>query len=99
MEVKISNYGGIVTSLKVPDRHGKLGDVVLGYDTLAGYLKASPYFGAIIGRYANRIAKGRFTLDGKEYKLATNNGAQRIARRPQRLRQGRLEADTLDEDP
>lgn len=75
VEVKITNYGGIVVSLKVPDRNGTLGDVVLGYDTLEGYLKDNrPYFGAIIGRYANRIAKGRFTLDGREYRLAQNDG-------------------------
>jgi aldose 1-epimerase len=63
-----------VISLKVPDRNGKLGDVVLGYDNLDGYLKQTPYFGALIGRYGNRIAKGRFTLDGHEYTLAINNG-------------------------
>jgi aldose 1-epimerase len=74
MEVRAMTYGGIIVSLRVPDRTGALGDVVLGYDTLDGYLKASPYFGAIIGRYGNRIARGRFKLDGKEYKLATNNG-------------------------
>jgi aldose 1-epimerase len=74
MEVRAITYGGIILSLRVPDRTGKLGDVVLGYDELGGYLKASPYFGAIIGRYGNRIARGRFTLDGKEYKLAVNNG-------------------------
>jgi aldose 1-epimerase len=73
-EAKISNYGGLVISLKVPDRNGKSGDVVLGYDNLADYIKSSPYFGAMIGRYGNRIAKGKFTLDGKEYTLAVNNG-------------------------
>ncbi len=72
-EAKITNYGGIVTSLKVPDRNGDLGDVVLGYNELAGYLKDSPYFGALIGRYGNRIDKGRFTLDGVEYSLTTND--------------------------
>ena len=72
-EARISNYGGIVTSLKVRDRRGKLGDVVLGYDGLAGYLKSTPYFGSLVGRYGNRIAKARFTLNGKEYKLAPNN--------------------------
>lgn len=72
-EAKISNYGGIVVSLKVPDRNGKLGDVVLGYDNLADYLKETPYFGALIGRYGNRIARGKFTLDGQEYTLWTNN--------------------------
>lgn len=72
-EARISNYGGLVVSLKVPDRNGHLGDVVLGYDTLAGYLKETPYFGALIGRYGNRIARGKFTLDGQQYTLATNN--------------------------
>jgi aldose 1-epimerase len=74
MEVRAMTYGGIIVSLRVPDRTGAPGDVVLGYDSLDGYLKASPYFGAIIGRYGNRIARGRFKLDGKEYKLAANNG-------------------------
>ena len=74
VEATICNYGGIVTSLKVPDRNGKLGDVVLGYDNLAGYLKETPYFGSLIGRYGNRIAKGKFTLNGQTYTLATNNG-------------------------
>lgn len=74
VEVRAMTYGGIIVSLRVPDRDGKLGDVVLGHDTLAGYQKASPYFGAIIGRYGNRIARGQFTLDGKAYSLATNNG-------------------------
>jgi aldose 1-epimerase len=72
-EARISNYGGLVVSLKVPDKNGKLSDVVLGYDNLSDYIKETPYFGALIGRYGNRIAKGRFTLDGKEYALATNN--------------------------
>jgi aldose 1-epimerase len=73
MEATIMTYGGIVTSLKVPDRNGKFSDVVLGYDNLDGYLTNSPYFGALIGRYGNRIAKGRFTLDGQTCTLATNN--------------------------
>ncbi len=72
-EAKISNYGGLVISLKVPDKHGQLGDVTLGYDNLEGYLKDTPYFGALIGRYGNRIARGKFTLDGTQYTLATNN--------------------------
>ncbi|HWI55819.1 MAG TPA: aldose epimerase family protein [Bacillota bacterium] len=72
-EARICNYGGLVVSLKVPDKNGKLGDVVLGYDNLEGYLKETPYFGALIGRYGNRIAKGQFTLDGRQYTLATNN--------------------------
>ncbi len=74
MEARIMTYGGIIVSLKVPDKDGKLGDVVLGYDNLDSYVKNSPYFGAMIGRYGNRIAKGHFTLDGKEYTLAVNNG-------------------------
>lgn len=73
MEVRIMTYGGIIQSIKVPDKSGQFGDVVLGYDNLDGYLKSSPYFGALIGRYGNRIAKGHFTLDGTEYTLATNN--------------------------
>jgi aldose 1-epimerase len=72
-EARISNYGGIVVSLKVPDRNGQIDDVVLGYDNLDDYLKETPYFGALIGRYGNRIARGKFTLDGHEYTLATNN--------------------------
>lgn len=78
-EVKITTYGGIVVSLKVPDRNGKLDDVVLGYDNLAGYLKNNAaYLGALIGRYANRIAKGRFSLNGTEYHLAQNNGENHL---------------------
>jgi aldose 1-epimerase len=78
VEAKITNYGGIVTSLKVPDRSGKLADIVLGFDNLDAYLKGHPYFGAIIGRYGNRIAKGRFSLNGVEYKLAVNNGENHL---------------------
>jgi aldose 1-epimerase len=75
MQVKITNYGGIVVSLTAPDRNRKFADVVLGYNDLDSYLKPPfPYFGALVGRYANRIAKGRFTLNGEEYKLAVNNG-------------------------
>src|SRR3989454_2228759 len=77
-EVKITNYGGIITSLKMPDRNGKRDDIVLGFDNLDAYLKGHPYFGAIIGRYGNRIAKGRFTLHGVEYKLAVNNGENHL---------------------
>ncbi len=74
VEAKITNYGGILVSLKVPDRNGKFDDVVLGFNDLDTYLKGHPYFGALIGRYGNRIAKGRFTLNSVEYKLAVNNG-------------------------
>ena len=74
MKAKIITYGGIITELDAPDRDGKMGDVVLGFDNLKGYLAGHPYFGALVGRVANRVAKGQFTLDGKEYKLAINNG-------------------------
>ncbi len=74
MEVKAITLGGIITSLKVPDKSRQLGDVVLGYDTLQGYLDKSPFFGTIVGRYGNRIGKGRFTLDGTSYQLSVNDG-------------------------
>lgn len=73
MEVTLLNYGATIQSIKVPDREGKLGDVLLGFDSLDGYKGTHPYIGAIVGRYGNRIAKGRFTLNGVEYKLATND--------------------------
>ena len=78
IELKAISYGGIITSLRVPDRAGKMDDIVLGFDRLDGYLKDPPFFGAIIGRYGNRIAKGQFALDGKTYKLATNNGPNHL---------------------
>lgn len=78
MEVRAISYGGIITSLRVPDRSGHLDDVALGFDSLDGYIKNPPYFGAIIGRYGNRIAKGHFTLDGKTYTLALNNGPNHL---------------------
>jgi aldose 1-epimerase len=78
LEVRIISYGGIVISLRVPDRDGRLDDIALGYDNLDGYLKSTPYFGAIIGRYGNRIAKGKFTLDGKTYQLAANNAPNHL---------------------
>jgi aldose 1-epimerase len=74
VEARITTYGGIVVSLKVPDRNARLGDVVLGYENLEGYLTNSSYFGALIGRYGNRIAKGSFQLGGTPYQLAQNNG-------------------------
>ncbi len=72
--LRVMNYGGIITSLEMPDRDGKSDDVVLGFDTLDDYLKGHPYFGAIIGRYGNRIAGGQFRLDGEDYFLAKNLG-------------------------
>lgn len=74
MEVRAMSYGGIITSLRVPDKNGKLDDVVLGHNSLEGYFPNKPYLGAIIGRYANRIANGKFTLDGMQYTLPRNNG-------------------------
>lgn len=76
--VSIITYGGTVTSLRVPDRDGRLADVVLGFKTLADYEKKSPYFGCLVGRFGNRIAKGKFTLDGHTYRLATNNNGQSL---------------------
>src|SRR5829696_701952 len=78
VEARITTYGGIVVSLKVPDRNGRLGDVVLGYENLEGYLTNSSYFGALIGRYGNRIAKGSFQLGGTPYQLAQNNSENHL---------------------
>ena len=75
---KIMTYGATLTELRVPDKDGKIDDVVLGFDNLAQYLKGSPYFGATVGRVANRIARGKFTLDGKDYTLAVNNGPNHL---------------------
>jgi aldose 1-epimerase len=77
-ETTISTYGGVVVSLKMPDRTGAMGDVVLGFDQFEGYLKPPPYFGAIVGRYGNRIGGARFSLNGVEYTLAKNNGANSL---------------------
>jgi aldose 1-epimerase len=77
-EAKITNFGAIVVSLKVPDRKGELQDVVLGYDDLAGYVKDKDFFGATVGRYGNRIGAGKFTLDGKTYQLDLNNGPNHL---------------------
>ena len=74
VEARIMTYGAAIVSLKTPDRQGRLQNIVLGFDTLAPYLAGVPYFGATVGRYANRIAKGRFVLDGKAYQLPTNDG-------------------------
>jgi aldose 1-epimerase len=79
VEARITNYGGVLLSLKVPDRAGRLDDVVLGYDGVGDYVGGNPkYMGAIIGRFGNRIAGGRFTLGGVEYKLATNSGENHL---------------------
>jgi aldose 1-epimerase len=78
MEVALTNYGGIVQKLTAPDRDGNYEDIVLGFDSVTEYVADSPYFGAIIGRYGNRIGAGRFTLDSREYQLATNNGKNHL---------------------
>jgi len=78
MVVKITNYGGIVTSIQTPDKDGKMADVVLGFDNLPNYLDGHPYFGCIVGRYGNRIANGKFSIHEKEYSLAVNNGPNHL---------------------
>ena len=78
MVVSVINYGGIITNLEVPDKNGKIADVVLGFNSLEGYLTPPPYFGAIIGRFGNRIANGKFSLDGTEYELAQNDGQNHL---------------------
>ena len=92
MTVKIITYGGIVTEIDTPDRKGKIANVALGFDNLADYVAKSPYFGAIIGRYANRIANGTFTLAGDDVHAREQQRPQRPARRHQGLRQGGLGA-------
>jgi aldose 1-epimerase len=78
MTVRITNYGGIIQSIEVPDRRGRTANVALGFDNLDDYVTSSPYFGCITGRYANRIAGGRFTLEGQTYQLAQNNGVNHL---------------------
>ena len=78
MEVRVISYGAIIQSIRVPDRNGRFADVVNGHDTLDGYRTRSRFFGAVVGRYGNRIAKGKFTLDGREYTLAVNNGPNHL---------------------
>jgi aldose 1-epimerase len=78
LELTAITYGGIITSLRAPDRQGRLADVVLGYRDLGFYLAASPYFGCLVGRYGNRIARGRFILDGRTFDLATNDGPNHL---------------------
>ena len=90
MRVDILTFGCVIARLEVPDRRGRIDNVVLGLDSLAGYALRSPHFGAIAGRYANRIARGRFAIDGKDYQLDHQRRAQRHAWRAQGLPQGRL---------
>ncbi|HJV48043.1 MAG TPA: aldose epimerase family protein [Geothrix sp.] len=84
VEARLTNFGGKLASLRVPDRQGHVADIVLGYGTYAAYVHGNPYFGAIIGRYANRIARGRFSLDGSVYQLAVNNGPHALHGGPTR---------------
>ncbi|MHC4084958.1 MAG: aldose epimerase family protein [Planctomycetota bacterium] len=78
IRARITNYGAILVSLEVPDKNGKLADITLGFDTLEGYIKGHPYFGATVGRYANRIGAAKFKLNGLEYQLAANNGPNHL---------------------
>ena len=108
MEAAITNYGGRVVSLKVPDKKGAMGDVVLGFDSLEGYLNENPYFGALIGRYANRIGHAQFTLDGVLYKVPKNDGDNslhggtrgfdKVVWTPRELKDGGLELTYLSKD-
>ncbi len=109
LEARITNYGGIVVSLKTPDRTGAMADIVLGFDSLAGYTSPQhSYFGALIGRYGNRIGHARFTLDGTQYKLAANNGENslhggvrgfnKVIWTPRELPDGGLELTYLSKD-
>ncbi|XP_048456889.1 galactose mutarotase-like [Rhincodon typus] len=74
VRLSVLSFGGIITSLETRDRHGELADIVLGFDHLQGYINKHPYFGAVVGRVANRIAEGKFSIDEKEYQLPINNG-------------------------
>ena len=76
--LKMTNYGGTIVALETPDRDGKLANINLGFDSVAGYEDHTAFFGCTVGRYGNRIASGKFTLDGKEYTLATNNGPNHL---------------------
>jgi aldose 1-epimerase len=108
MEARITNYGGILVSLRAPDRNGRFADVIDGFDSLDGYLNQGPYFGAIVGRYANRIGKARFTLNGVEHRLFVNNGENslhggkrgfdKVVWTPRKLPDGRLELKYVSKD-
>lgn len=96
--IKVTNYGGIITSLLVPDKNGILGDVVLGYDSLQSYIDSNPYFGAIIGRYGNRIANGKFSIDSLSYQLATNDGPNHLHGGPKGYDKVLWDAQTFESD-
>ncbi len=97
MEVSVTNYGGIITSIMAPDRDGRFDNVVLGFNNLDDYLEGHPYFGAIVGRYANRIAGGRFELDGEVYELATNDGDNHLHGGEQGFDKVLWDYDVIDE--
>jgi len=98
MEVDLTNYGGIITSIRVPDRNGKVGEVTLGFDSLGGYLAENPYFGAFVGRYGNRIAGGRFSVDDKNYELTRNNGDNALHGGPQGFHRQLYTAEVTDNE-
>lgn len=98
MSAAVTDYGALLVSLQVPDREGRIGEITLGFDALAGYLGRHPYFGATVGRYANRIAAARFTLDGKEYCLAANNGENHLHGGIVGFDRVLWEADTFEQD-
>ena len=95
-EVSIATWGATVTSLRVPDRNGAIADVVLGFDSLEPYLKDHPFFGVVVGRYANRIGQGRFTLDHKEYRLTINNGKNQLHGGPEGFYRKVWKAEEVD---
>jgi aldose 1-epimerase len=99
LEARIITYGGALVSLRVPDRAGALADVVLGFDSLAPYLGDHPYFGSLIGRYANRIARGRFTLDGRSYSLPLNDGVNHLHGGPRGFHTVLWQADAAVSQP
>ena len=99
LRAKITNYGGIVVSLEVPDKNGRFDDVVLGFDNLERYFTNVPYFGCIVGRFANRIAGGKFTLDGVEYTLAVNNGPNHVHGGIKGFNKALWDAQPIENDP
>lgn len=96
IEMKVITYGGIIRTLKVPDKEGNLEDIVLGFDSLEDYVEENPFFGTIVGRYGNRIAGGTFTLDGEEYELAQNNGPNNLHGGPEGFDSKVWEATEVD---
>jgi len=98
LKAKITNYGAKLVSLEAPDRNGQLADVILGYETLDQYLKGDQYFGSTVGRYANRIAKGKFTLEGKEYQLALNNGVNHLHGGPKGYQSVIWKSEVIDQN-